>query len=251
MRFRLVVSSFLLVFACMAVADDIHILSAASMRSVLTEVVPEFERASGHRLLIDYDTMGRIDRRVAAGESPDFVIGSGQSVAALVERLRIEPSSQLILARTGVGLTVPAGASLPPMASVEDFKRALLEAKRVIYARPEGGGAAGIHVAKVISDLGLGDTVAAKTRFGAGGDVAELVAAAGVGTLGLTQVSEIVGKSYVQYVGPLPDPLQNYTVFAAGRPMGKESSAALRDFIAFLRTPRVIAAMKANGMNVD
>jgi molybdate transport system substrate-binding protein len=238
-------------FACVAAAADVRILSAASMRSVLTEVVPEFERSSGHRLLIDYDTMGRIDRRVAAGESPDFVIGSGQSVAALVERLRIEPSSQLILARTGVGLAVPAGAPLPPIKSVEDFKRALLDAKRVVYARPEGGGAAGIHVAKVIGDLGLNDAVAAKTRFGAGGDVAELVAAAGPGTLGLTQISEIVGKSYVQYVGPLPDSLQNYTVFAAGRPVGKESSAALQEFIAFLRTPRVIKAMKTNGMDVE
>jgi molybdate transport system substrate-binding protein len=246
-----IVSVLLLSFACAAAADEIRILSAASMRAVLKDVGPEFEHASGHRLLIDYDTMGRIDRRVAAGESPDFVIGSGASVAGLVERLRIEPASQVVLAKVGVGLAVPAGDAVPPMASAEDFRRALLDAKRVVYARPEGGGADGIHVAKVIHNLGLDEAVAAKTKFGAGGDVAEVIAAEGPGTLGLTQISEIVGKPYVRYAGPMPDSLQNYTVFAAGRPVGKESSAALRDFVSFLRTPRVVEAMKANGMKVD
>jgi len=233
-----------------AMGADLRILSAASMQSVLKDIGPEFEQASGHRLVIQFDTMGSIHQRVMGGEAPDFVIGSGASIATLVRERRIEPGSEMSFARTGVGLAVPSADAAPPLASPDDFRHALEGAKQVVYADPARGGAAGIHVARVIESMGLKAEVGAKTHLGAGGDIAEVVAAQGPGTVGLTQISEIVGKPYVRYVGPLPASLQNYTVFAAGRPAGHASSEALDAFIAFLRSPRAVAAMKANGMEI-
>lgn len=229
---------------------DLRILSAASMQSVLKEIGPEFERSSGHRLVIQFDTMGSIHQRVLGGEAPDFVIGSGASIAALVRERRIEPASEVRFARTGVGLAVPSSDVAPPLASTDDLRHALEGAKQVVYADPARGGAAGVHVARVIEAMGLEAEIGAKTHLGAGGDVAEVVASQGPGTVGLTQISEIVGKPYVRYVGPLPASLQNYTVFAAGRPAGHASSEALDAFVAFLRSPRAVAAMKANGMEI-
>jgi ABC-type molybdate transport system substrate-binding protein len=70
----------------------------------------------------------------------------------------------------------------------------------------------------------------------------------GDGTLGMTQISEIVGKSGAVFVGPFPEKLQNYTVFAVGRPVGAKQSEAVAVFLDFLKTPIAITTMKAKGM---
>ena len=67
----------------------------------------------------------------------------------------------------------------------------------------------------------------------------------------MTQVSEIVGKPGGTFVGPLPDGLQNYTVFVAGVPAGAAPSQAVRAFIDFLASPTAVAAIKASGMQIE
>jgi len=233
-----------------AAAADIRLLSAAAMQSVFKETVDEFERRSGHRLIIHYATMGAITQ-VLPGERADLVISSGQSIAELVRQGRVSPGSQVTICRTGVGVVVPPGTAKPPMTSVEDFKRALLAARVVLYANPAGGGAAGVHVARVIERLGIAEQLEARTKFGAGGDVAELTLAEGNGALGITQISEIVGKTTVEYAGPLPKELQNYTEVVAGIPSDANEPGAGRAFIRFLQNPSAVAVIKAKGMEVE
>lgn len=151
----------------------------------------------------------------------------------------------------GVGAVVPTGTAKPAIASGEDLKRALLGARIVIYANPEGGGAAGIHAAHVIERLGIAEQLKPNTQFGAGGDITEVTLAAGQGAFGLTQISEIVNKPGAEFVGPLPDGLQNFTVVAGGVPISASRSEATAALIAFLRSQRAAAALKANGMEVD
>jgi molybdate transport system substrate-binding protein len=154
------------------------------------------------------------------------------------------------ISKTGVGIAVPASSPVPRIASVEDFKRALLAAKTVVYANPAGGGAAGIHIARVIEKLGITEQLKPKIKLAAGGDVTEVTLAQGDGALGMTQVSEIVGKAGTQFVR-LPDELQNYTGFVAGTPVGAKQGEAVAAFITFLKSPAAIATMKAKGMEAE
>lgn len=232
-------------------AAEIRLLSAAAMQSVFREIAGEFERTSGHRLIIDYATMGAIDQRVLRGETADLVIGSTPSISNLVKEGRLHADSQTTIGKVGVGIVVPSGPAKPRIASIEDFKRALLAAKLIVYADPVRGGAAGIHVARVIERLGLAEQLNAKTKFGTGGDITEVTLAQGEGTLGLTQVSKIVEKPSAEFVGPLPDELQNYTGVAAGIPISAARSEAVMAFIKFLKSPTAIAVMKAKGMEID
>src|SRR5690349_14172907 len=145
-----------------AQAADVQVLSAAAMQTVLKEVAADFERSSAHRLVIAYATMGAINERVAKGETPDVVIGSSASMTRLVADGRIDAKSARQIARVGVGILVPATDAKLNIASVEDLKRALLGARTIVYADPKGGGAAGIHVAKVIDALALGAEIKPK-----------------------------------------------------------------------------------------
>lgn len=229
-------------------AEDVHVLSAAVMQTVFKEALGEFERSTGHRVVFLYATMGAITDRMLAGESADLVIGSTPSLARLVKEGKINAQTSVTVARVGVGAVVPSGTPVPAFATPDDVRQALLAANTVVYANPAGGGAAGIHVAKVIERLGVAAQVKAKTRFGAGGDVTEVALAQGPGTLGLTQLSEIVAKPGAQFVGPLPAELQNYTGVTAGIPPASKQPAAAAELIAFLKTPVARAAMQRRGM---
>ena len=239
----------LLANACPAAAADVRLLSAAAMQSVFKQISGDFQRTSGHRLVISYATMGAITQRILDGESADLVIGSGQSISRLIKESRIEAVQ--FVCKTGVGLVAEPGTPKLPITSVEDFRRALIAAKVIVYADPAGGGAAGIHVASVIEKLALTEQLKPKTKFGAGGDVTEVTLAQGHGALGITQISEIVGKSGADYVGPLPDELQNYTDVVAAIPVGAQALEAVRAFLVFLQSPTAIAAIKGKGMEID
>lgn len=228
-------------------AEEIRLLSAASMQTVLKDIIGNFERDSGHKVIIQYSTMGAITDRIMGGERADLVISSPASMSMLAARGKINSTSQVTFAKTGIGIVVPSGDPKPAISSVEDFRRALLGAKTVVYANPAGGGAAGIHVARVIEKLGIAEQLKPKIKFGAGGDVTEVTLAQGDGAIGLTQVSEIVGKNGAEFVA-VPEELQNYTGFTAGTPVGAERSEAVGAFILFLQSPLAVTTMKDKGM---
>src|SRR3954451_13484848 len=152
-------------------AGELRLLSAASIQEVFKDVLGGFEQASGHRIHLQYATMGAITERIRNGEQADLVISSRQSVATLLNEQRIEAGSQTSISKVGVGVVVASGSPVPVIASVEDFRRTLAGAKTIVYADPTGGGAAGIHIARVILKLGLAGQLAAKTVLAAGGDV--------------------------------------------------------------------------------
>jgi molybdate transport system substrate-binding protein len=240
--------------SCMAPpanATEIRLLSAAAMQTVFHMITDEFERTSGHKLVFAYTTMGAITERVMAGETADLVIGSTQSLDRLVREGRIDPASRVTIAKVGIGAVVPSGTPKPPIGSAEELKAALLNAKTIVYAFPAGGGAAGVHIAKVIDGLGIAEQVKPKTRFGAGGDVTEVTMAQGPGAFGMTQISEIVHKPGAEFVGPFPAGLQNYTGVTIGTLAGAKPSEAVKALVAFLHGPSATAAIKTRGMEVE
>ena len=219
-------------------AGEICLLSSAAMQSVFKQIEGDYERTSGHRLSIDCATMSAINQQVLHGETADLVIGSTQSISNLVKEGRIDAKSQLPICKVGIGIVVPSGSSKPVIASLDDFARALLAARVVVYADPTRGGAAGIHVARVIERLGLAEQLKSKTMYGVGGDVTEVTLAQGAGALGMTQISEIVEKDGAEFVGPLPSELQDYSGVAAGIPTGMPGSEPLMEFLRFLSHPK-------------
>src|SRR5215467_14795891 len=232
-------------------AAEIRVLSAAAMQSIFKVIAGEFEHQSGVKLVMTYGTMGAITDRVLAGETADLIIGSTQSMERLATEGKIDPNTRVTVARVGVGVVVPTGTPKLPIGSAEELRRALLAAPTIVYASPAGGGAAGIHIARVIEKLGIAEQLKPKTRFGAGGDVTEVTLAQGSGTLGMTQVSEIVDKIGAEFVGVFPEEVQNYTGVTLGTPLGAAPSQAVTALIEFLKSPTTIAAIKGKGMQAE
>jgi molybdate transport system substrate-binding protein len=111
---------------------------------------------------------------VLAGETADVVIGSTLSMPALIQSGKIDPASQMTVCRTGIGVVVPSGTPIPEIGSVEEFKRAMLGARVVVYADPVRGGAAGVHIGSVFKNLGIADQLKSQMTLAAGGAVTEV-----------------------------------------------------------------------------
>jgi molybdate transport system substrate-binding protein len=236
----------LLTVASDAGATDIKVLTAGAFKQVVLAMVPDFERASGHKVTLDNDTVGALAKRIAGGEAFDVAILSPAAIDTLVKEGKVAPGG-VALARVGVGVVVKAGAPRPDISTVEAFKRALLAAQSVAYIDPAAGGSSGIYVAGLLDRLGIADAVKPKARLIKGGAVAEHVAA-GEAEIGIHQISEILPVQGAVLVGPLPDEIQNYTVYAAGVGAAARDGEAAKALVAFLAGPASVPVLQAKGM---
>jgi molybdate transport system substrate-binding protein len=229
-------------------AAEVKVLTAGAFKQVVLAVVPEFEKQTGHKVVVDNDTVGGLTKRIEGGDTFDVAVLTPAAVDELTKKGKIADGSKATLARVGVGVMVKAGAPVPDISSVEAFKRALLAAKSVSYIDPASGGSSGIYVARLLERLGIAEQIKPKEKLKKGGYVADLIKS-GEAELGIHQISEIVPVKEVTLVGPLPAEIQNYTTYAAGVGAGAKDGEAAKALIKFLSGPAAAAVLKEKGMD--
>jgi molybdate transport system substrate-binding protein len=230
-----------------AAAAEIKVLTAGAFKQVLLMLVPDFEKQTGHKVIVENDTVGALAKRIEGGEVFDLAVLTPAAVNDLSSKGKFVAGSRTNLGRVGVGVVVKEGAPKPDISSVDAFKKALLAAKSVAYIDPAAGGSSGIYVAGLLDRLGVAAEVKPKAKLIPGGAVAEHIAR-GEAELGIHQISEILPVKGVTLVGPLPADIQNYTVYAAGLGAhGKESEAA-KALLKTLSGPAAADVLKSKGM---
>jgi molybdate transport system substrate-binding protein len=230
-----------------ASAAEIKVLTAGAFKSVVTALVPDFEKQSGAKIIVDNDTAGSLAKRIAGGETFDVVILTPQAIDQLVQSGKVVSGSPVRLARVAIGVAVKTGAPLPDIGTVAAFKTALLQARSIAYIDPAAGGSSGIYLAQLFAKLDIADAIAAKAVLVPGGLVAERVVS-GEAALGIHQISEILAVPGATLVGPLPAEIQNYTVYAGGVSATARNGEAAQGFLAALGTPAALAVLTAKGM---
>jgi molybdate transport system substrate-binding protein len=233
--------------AAPSAAAELKVLTAGAFKQVLVAELPSFEQRTGHTVAIDNATVGVLVQRIEGGEAFDVAVLSPAAVDGLIANGKIAAGTRKPLAKVGVGVVVKAGAPKPDIATVDAFKRTLLAAKSIAYIDPAAGGSSGIYIAKLLKELGVADAVNAKAKLIQGGAVADHVAP-GEAELGLHQISEILSVKGVTLVGPLPAPLQNYTVYAAGISSAPHDRAAAQALVDHLAGPASAIVLKSKGM---
>ena len=114
-------------------AAEVKVLSAAALRPVMNELGPQFERTTGHKLVIQFDVVGVLKRQIDAGEPFDVALLSTPLLDALVKEGKIAANTRADIARSGISVIVRSGAPKPDISSTEAFKRALLNATAISY----------------------------------------------------------------------------------------------------------------------
>ena len=234
--------------ASAADADEVKLLSAFVLKPAITDLAPEFERVSGHTLAITYESAGVVRDRIQNGEAADVAIIQKPVVDALAQQGKILAGSVVTLARSGVGVAVPAGRPKPDISSVEALKRSLLAANSIAYPDPSLGHASGIYFRGVMDRLGIAKDVDGRAKL-MKASVAEF-AAHDSADIVISQPMEILATPGYELVGWLPEELQDRGRFtwAAGVTAKSTSPGAARALIQFLSSPAAAAIIRKRGM---
>lgn len=237
----------LLCIPSMAAAADITVFSPGAVQTIVRAIVKDYEQRSGNTVTFVYDTAGAIAKRVAAGESGDIVIATAEGLSALANSGQVIPSSIRELGSMGVGVAVRKGARQPDIHDVAAFKRALLAARSITFADPAKGGQSGIHVAKVLAQLGIAEQLQSKLEIRDRGPDGLKEVAAGTIDIGLGQISEILANKDVALVGPLPGPIQGLVRFSAAIHKSARDAGAAAELIQMLVAPPAKERFKQAG----
>ena len=256
MKMRSVVAASNIGFMCLlmigiaAEAAELKVLSATAMQTVMEDLGPKFERATGHKLAITFATLGGVVKRVQDGETADVVVIPQQGIDTLVKDGKAPAGKVTVLARSGIVVAVRKGAPKPDISSPDALKRTLLAAKSIAYVDPASGGASGIHFAKVLDRLGIANEMQSKTVFPNPKTPAEVgvLVANGEAEIGVHLIQELMPVAGIDLVGPLPGDLQATTVFSAAIMTGAKDAAAAKALVDFLRTPESAKVIKAKGL---
>jgi len=235
-------------FTCAtAQGAEVKILAAGAMKAVVLELLPQFEKETGHKVVLDNDTAGGLAKRIEGGEAFDVAVITPGVLGDLAKKGKVVADSRVNVARVGIGVVVKEGAPIPDVSSVEAFKHALIAAKSVAYIDTAAGGSSGIYLAGLFDRLGIADQIKPKAKLKKGGYVAELIAN-GEAELGLHQISEILPVKGVKLAGPLPADIQNYTTYAAALGADAKEPDAARALIKLLTGAAADSVLKARGM---
>lgn len=247
MEFGLFIAAVFAASAQGAAAAELKVLTTGAFKSVVVALVPEFEKATGHKVILDNGTVGQLTKRVDGGETFDVLVLSPKGIDDYIKSGKLAAGSRVMLAKVGVGIMVKEGAPKPDVSSVEAFKQALLKAKSVGYIDPASGGSSGIYVAGLLTKLGIADQIKPKAKLQNGGHVSDLVKS-GEAEIGIHQISEIFGQPGVTLVGPLPAEIQNFTTYAVAVSATAKDAEAAKAFIKLLSGPSAAAVLKQKGM---
>src|SRR5438477_4713291 len=247
MNRAVVALAFAFVYATAAQGANVKILTAGAMKAVVLELVPQFEKETGHKAVVDNDTAGGLANRIDAGEAFDVAVITPGVINDLAKKGKVVADSRANVARVGVGIVVKEGAALPDIGSVDAFKRTLLAARSVAYIDPASGGSSGIYLSDLFDKLGIAAEIKPKAKLKQGGYVAELIAN-GEADLGLHQISEILPVKGVKLVGPLPAEIQNYTTYTAAVGKDAKQPDAASAMLKLLAGPAAEPVLKPRGM---
>jgi len=215
------------------------ILCTNGVKSVMLELLPEFERARSTKIAVTWGSTNALLKDIKAGLGGDVAVLTAEAVDELIDQGKAVAGSRVDLARSRIGVAVRKGAKQPDIASPEALKRALIAASSVAHSKT---GLSGLYFPTVLARLGIADAIQSKIVIPDPGTAVGEVVAKGDAEIGIQQISELLPVAGIEIVGPLPEPLQKITMFSGGvLRAAKEPSLAeaLLKFVA-AESPRLL-----------
>jgi molybdate transport system substrate-binding protein len=244
MKRSIVAAAAAVILPTMTFAAELKVLSTQATEDTYRELVPQFEKATGHKVATIFTGTLDAQKRLAAGENYDMIIMASPAIDAQIKAGKVVSGSRVDLAKSGVGAAVPKGAPKPDISTTEALKKTLLAAKSIGYST----GPSGVYMISLFEKLGLMDQVKPKLKQTPTGVFVGTIIANREVEVGFQQVSEVGNFPGVDYVGPLPADVQQMTVFSSGIVVDAKEAEPARALVKFLTTPEAGAAFRKRGM---
>lgn len=233
---RSILLSLLAIFQTLpTLAAEAHVAVAANFTGPMEKIAPLFEKATGHKLLVAYGTVGKFYAQIRNGAPFELLVSAddGTPIRLEMESLAIPASrftyavGKLVLWSAKPGLVDEKGEVLKK----GDFRHlAVANPKMAVY---------GAAAMEVLQKLGVAERLSSKFVFGENITQTYQFAASGNAELGFVARSQIfkdgrypAGSHWLVPAGLYPRIRQDAVLLTRG----KENQAA-KAFFAFLKGP--------------
>src|SRR5215510_15906625 len=123
MKRPFIIAAASLMVPALANAAEIKVLSTQATEEAYRELVPQFEKATGHKVATVFTGTLGAQKRLADGESYDMIIMSGPSIDAQTKVGKVVAGSRVDIAKSGIGVGVPKGAPKPDISTTDALKK--------------------------------------------------------------------------------------------------------------------------------
>ena len=229
--------------------NELKVLSAGAVKSGVSQVAKDFERQTGTKVSIEFNTAPELKKRIAAGDAADVVVAPPAAMEEFQKQGRIVAGSRSFVGRSRMGVVVHADAPAPDVSNAAAFTRTLAQATAVVHNKASSG----IYSAQLIEKLGLKEKLGSRVEVvDTGSAVMKTVEARGPGAIGLAQISEVmvmIDKGCrVKLAAPLPGEIQNETSYEAAATAASAAPEAAKKLAASLASDVAKKIFAATGI---
>jgi molybdate transport system substrate-binding protein len=195
---------------------SLNILSGGAAHGLVASLAPAFKTKSGFDIAGEFGAVGGMADKLRRGVAADIIILTAALVAGLAEEKLVVSSSIADVGVVETALAVRSGDPEVPAKNADDLRKAFVAAD-AIFVPDTKVSTAGIHVAKVLQQLGIADEVTGRLKIYPNGATAmrELAASSAKRPIGCTQSTEIISTKGVELSGALPPGCELATMYTA------------------------------------
>jgi molybdate transport system substrate-binding protein len=226
--------------------ETLKIVTTVAMQAVFDRLAPEFTKATGLDIALDFAPPLPAAQRIRDGEAADIVISTPEAINGLIREGIVAGGSNRVVACMIMGLAVGMNEPKPDISTAAKFKQALLAAKSIIHANLDTGSPSAAHFLKVVSRLGIADEIKRKTTVRAG--VVAHAVASGECAMAVQQLAELMLVNGIHVLGPFPAELQNVMPLSAAVHAKSTKSQPAKVLIDLLASPRAKPVIEECGL---
>jgi len=231
--------------ACPADAVELKLLSPNAMKTALNDLIPQFERLSGHHVTIFYATASKLVKEIDDGRTADVAILSPEQIEQLEDDGKVVEDSVTPVAKLEIGLIIRKGATKPDISTVHKLKQTLMAARSVASGDPKTS-ASGEYFSNLLERLRIADAIKPKIKSLSSSTAAIEAVAKGEAEIGIGMAS-MASRDGTELAGIFPAQAKKLKSYAVGILATSDHMQAAKDFASFVTSPSSLATFKTNG----
>jgi molybdate transport system substrate-binding protein len=227
---------------------QLNLLSAGAAHGLVASLAPDFKNKTGFEINGEFGAVGGMANKLRQGVAADLIILTSALVAKLAAENLVVSSTIKDVGLVETALAVRSGDPKVSARTADELRAAFVAADAIFVPDIEAS-TAGIHVAKVLAQLGVADEVATRLKVYPNGATAmrELAVSSSKRPIGCTQSTEIIATKGAELSGSLPSGCELVTTYAAAVTRGAAHGDEARALIGLLTAAEAAEARRNAG----